>query len=351
MRVALHTGQLRQPVPGGIGRYVEGLLAHLPPAGVEIRRFDGNPLAYEVWQRLRAPAVRAARGADLVHAPSLALPPTGRLPLVVTIHDLAFLTHPGCFTPRGVAFHRRALRIARREAAAVVVPSRFTGDELIDAGFQPSRIHVAHHGVDIPAAPPPPDVLGTLSPGLGSGAPFLLFVGTIEPRKGVDVLLAAHRHLRAEWPDLRLVVAGPAGWGEDLDLDREGVVAPGRVSQDILDALYAHATVAVVPSRTEGFGLPALEAMARGCPVVCSDRGALPEVVGAGGLVVPGADRDAEVLAGALSPILADDAHRAALADAGRTRAIAFTWAASAAAHRHAYGAALRCDEPPGEEP
>ncbi len=342
MKVALHTGQLRQPVPGGIGRYVEGLLAHLPAAGVELRRFDGNPLVYEVWHRLRGPGVRGTRGAELVHAPSLALPPTGRLPLVVTIHDLAFLTHPGCFTRRGVAFHRRALQIARREAVAVVVPSRFTGDELIDAGFQPSRIHVAHHGVDAPATPPPPGVLGTLSPGLGSGAPFLLFVGTIEPRKGVDVLLAAHRHLRGDWPDLRLVVAGPAGWGEDLDLDRDGVVAPGRVAQPVLDALYAHAALVVVPSRTEGFGLPALEAMARGCPVVCSDRGALPEVVGTGGLVVPGADRDAEVLAGALGPLLADDGRRADLAAAGRTRASAFTWAASAAAHRNAYGAALR---------
>jgi glycosyltransferase involved in cell wall biosynthesis len=342
MKVALHTGQLRQSVPGGIGRYIEGLLAHLPAAGVELRRFDGNALAYEVWHRLRFPAIRAARGVDVIHAPSLALPPSGRRPLVVTVHDLAFLTHPGCFTPRGVAFHRRALRIARREAAAVVVPSRFTGDELIDAGFQPSRIHVAHHGVDAPATPPPADALATLSPGLGAGAQFLLFVGTIEPRKGVDVLLAAHRHLRADWPDLRLVVAGPAGWGETPDLDGKGVIAPGRVAQPVLDALYAHTAALVVPSRTEGFGLPALEAMARGCPVVCSDRGALPEVVATGGLVVPGADRDAEVLAAAIGSVLADDTRRADLANAGRARAAAFTWAASATAHRRAYASALR---------
>jgi glycosyltransferase involved in cell wall biosynthesis len=341
VRVALHTGQLRQPVPGGIGRYVEGLLAHLPATGVELQRFDGSPLVYQLWHRLRFPAIRAARGADLVHAPSLALPPAGRHPLVVTIHDLAFLTHPDCFTARGVAFHRRALRIARREAAAVVVPSRFTGDELIDAGFQPSRIQVAHHGVDAPAAPPPAEALASLGPALASGTPFLLFVGTIEPRKGVDVLLAAHRQLRAAHPDLLLVLAGPPGWGDAPDLGGDGVVAPGRVPEETLDALYAHALALVVPSRTEGFGLPALEAMTRGCPVVCSARGALPEVVASGGLIVPGADHDADTLSAALEPLLTDDTRRADLATAGRTRAATFTWAASAAAHHRAYASAV----------
>jgi glycosyltransferase involved in cell wall biosynthesis len=371
LRVALHAGQLDQPVPGGIGRYVEGLLRHLPEAGVTVERFGGGRWLYDSWHRFRRPVVRVP--GDLVHAPSLGIPPAGRRPLVVTIHDLAFQTHPECYPPRGLAFHERGLAIARAEAAAVVVPSEATAAELRDAGFEPERIHVAHHGIDIgalsPLQTPGPDFpaaslnpmqamhphwqpsqgpLGTpVSAGGDHDTPvlgleprsYILFVGTVEPRKGIDVLLAAHTALRGTHPDLRLVIAGPPGWGATPMLDGPGVVAPGRIDEVTLDALYRGAAALAVPSRAEGFGLPALEAMARGCPVVASDAGALPEVVGEGGLLVkPG---DADALAGALDKLLTDPALAASLGAAGHRRAATFTWSACTAAHVAAYEAAL----------
>ncbi|MEW6471876.1 MAG: glycosyltransferase family 1 protein [Actinomycetota bacterium] len=385
LRVALQAGQLDQAVPGGIGRYVEGLLRHLPEVGVTVERFSAGRWRYEAWHRFRRPVVRVP--GDLVHAPSLAVPPPGRRPLVVTVHDLAFRTHPECFPPRGRAFHERGLALARAEAAAVVVPSAATAAELRDAGFEAGRIHVAHHGIDLPppGAPSPsgPDFpaasmnpmqqmhphwqpaegptggaggsagLGTSSVG-DHGPPvlgleprsYLLFVGTVEPRKGVDVLLAAHATLRRHGhPDLRLVVAGPPGWGETPPLDEPGVVAPGRVDEHTLDALYRGAAVLVVPSRSEGFGLPALEAMARGRPVVVSDAGALPEVVGDAGVLVP--PGDAEALAAALDRLLTDAGLAASVGHAGRRRAATFTWSACTAAHLAAYHAALGRPVPP----
>jgi len=379
LRVALHAGQLDQPVPGGIGRYVEGLLKHLPDVGVQVERFGGGRWLYDSWHRFRRPVVRVP--GDLVHAPSLGVPPPGRRPLVVTIHDLAFQTHPECFPPRGRAFHERGLELARAEAAAVVVPSEATAAELRDAGFEPGRIHVAHHGIDlVPLSPletPGPDFpaaslnpmqamhphwqpsegpLGaTGMPGGDNETPvlgleprtYVLFVGTVEPRKGIDVLLAAHDALRHQGhPDLKLVIAGPPGWGETPMLDGPGVVAPGRIDELTLDALYRGAAVLAVPSRSEGFGLPALEAMARGCPVVASDAGALPEVVGDGGLLVkPG---DADALADALQRILTDDSLATSLGAAGYRRAATFTWSACTAAHLAAYHAALGRPAPPG---
>jgi glycosyltransferase involved in cell wall biosynthesis len=358
-------------------------------------------------------------GGDVVHAPSLAVPPPGRRPLVVTVHDLAFRTHPDCFPPRGRAFHERGLSLARAEAAAVVVPSEATAAELRSAGFEPARIHVAHHGIDLPpqqphypqgvdpgaiALPPqephkPQDVAPGAIAGLGPRS-YLLFVGTVEPRKGIDVLVAAHAALRRQGhPDLRLVIAGPRGWGEVPGMDRfldaegaggasggrgveelgraaprgviapgrfttldaegtgifwnddargaggwAGVIAPGRVDEATLDALYRGAAALVMPSRSEGFGLPALEAMARGCPVVASRAGALPEVVGDAGILVPPGDADA--LAAALDRLLTDDSLAATLAAAGRRRAATFTWSACTAAHLAAYHAALGLPAP-----
>jgi glycosyltransferase involved in cell wall biosynthesis len=298
----------------------------------------------------------------------------------VTIHDLAFQTHPECFPSRGRAFHERGLELARAEAAAVITPSEATATELRDAGFEPARIHVAHHGIDLaplsPLETPGPDFpAASLNPMQAMhphwqpsqgplGAPvsaggdqdtpvlgleprsYVLFVGTVEPRKGIDVLLAAHDALRHHGhPDLRLVIAGPPGWGETPMLDGPGVVAPGRIDEVTLDALYRGAAALAVPSRAEGFGLPALEAMARGCPVVASDAGALPEVLGEAGLLVkPG---DADALAGALERILTDDSLATSLGAAGHRRAATFTWSACTAAHVAAYHAALGSAAPP----
>lgn len=352
--VAIHAGQLLQPVPGGIGRYVRSLIAALPRAGAAPRAFGagirpadlcgtwddlGRPAGaarYELWHRLRRPAVRVP--GDVVHATSLAVPPAPGRPLVVTVHDLVFLRQPEHLTARGVSFHRRGLELARREAAAVIVPTAWGREDLVQEGFEADRIHVALHGVEV-GPPPPPAVSASALDRLGVRPPFILFASTIEPRKGVVDLLAAHATLVATHPEVSLVLAGPQGWGAVHDLDRPGVVATGNVADADLDVLYRAALCLAHPTSYEGFGLQVAEAMARGCPVVTTDVSCIPEVAGGAAVLVPVGDHDA--LVAALRRMVEDGEHRAERATAGEVRARTLTWAASAAAHVAAYAAAV----------
>jgi len=352
MKVALHVGQLRQPVPGGIGTYVRGLIASLPATGVTLSTFASGPgeptwpdyrdlgrprppLRYSLWHALRRPRVRT--DADLVHAPTLAIPPTRPTPLVVTVHDVAFLRFPDAFPRHGVRFHRRGLKLARRRASAVIVPSAYTASELVTEGFEPDLLFVAPHGAPVVRPRAEAEVDAVLD-ALEVPTPFVLAVGTLEPRKGLRTLFASFAELRLR--DATLVVAGPAGWGETRvppDVKALGAVAP-----DVLDALYRRASACAVPSVYEGFGLPALEAMAYGTPVVASDTASLPEVVGpAGRLVSPG---DVDGWAEALASLVGDSEERERLGAAGRARAEGFTWARSAVAHVDAYRAAMSRD-------
>ncbi len=357
LRVALHVGQLLQRVPGGIGRYVEGLFGALPRAGVEVVSFAagdpsvhraagwpsftalGHPYApwrYELWHRLRFPPVRI--DADVVHAPSLAVPPTGRRPLVVTVNDVAFLRYPEMFTRQGVRFHRRGLDLARRDARAVIVPSTFTRDELLREGFDASLLFVAHHGVDIPGHLAD-DVLALRLRRVGVAPPFVLSVGTLEPRKNIPFLARVVARVRERHPEVTLVRVGPPGWGDVTSIEGPGVRELGAVDEDTLDALYRAATVCAMPSHYEGFGLPVLEAMARGCPVVASSTSSLPEVVGdAGALVAP---NDDDGWFDALVRVVEDEEGRDARRRASVERARRFTWTESAHVHREAYEAAL----------
>ena len=357
MTVALHVGQLFQPVPGGIGRYVYELMLALRAGGTDVVPFAAGdpdprlrgalsgfvglghpypPVRYELWHRFRRPVVRI--DADVVHAPSLAVPPT-RLPLVVTVNDVAFLHHPEAFTKRGLAFHRRGLELARRDADVVVTPSEFTRRELVAVGFDPDAVFVAHHGVTRDDRTDATAVDGHLER-LGLEPPFVLAVGTIEPRKNLPVLVAALERVRVDRPDITLVLAGPRGWLEVPGLERPWVRELGAVDEPTLDALYRRATLYAMPSRYEGFGLPVLEAMARGCPVIAADAASLPEVVGDAGLLVgPGGVDD---WADGLTRLLADPEARARVAELGHARAARFTWSSSAEHHQAAYDEAVR---------
>lgn len=362
MRVALHVGQLLQPLPGGIGRYAWSLATNLPQTGIAVTPFaagdiptewqpslpgyknigwPNGPLRYELWHRLRRPVIRVP--SDVIHAPSLAIPPPGRVPLVVTAHDLAFLRHPNAFTRRGVAFHRRGLAITYREAAIVLTASQFAFDELISVGFEPRRLRLVPHGVAVPATESDAVITKRLRR-IGVQQPFALFVGTLEPRKGLDTLAKAFGITRKRHPDLSLVIVGPQGWLAVPALDGPGIRALGHVDELTLDALYHRAELCAVPSLYEGFGLPALEAMARGCPVIASSGTSLTEVVGASGLLVP--PNDVEAWTDALQSLLDDPTARNELATLGRERSQQFTWSASAQAHAAAYKDAVEMTRP-----
>jgi glycosyltransferase involved in cell wall biosynthesis len=352
MRVAVHAGQLHQPVPGGIGLYITALVARLPAFGVEPVAFAagsrprtmpaavpwidlGPPhgsVRYELWHRARRPVVRI--DADVVHAPSLAIPPIRAQPLVVTVHDIAFMRFPNATTPRGASFHRRGLEIARREATLVLSPSTFTRDELIREGFAADDVLLAPLGVNSPL-PRDPSEIDAVVARCGIREPFLLTVGTVEPRKDLPTIVAATQRLRTRRPELTLVIVGPHGWGDVRGIDGPGVHVVGELPWRTVDALIRRASACCIASRYEGFGLPALEALARGAPLVAANDSALTEVVGDAGLLfTPG---DVDEMTAALERVLEDPALCADLARKGRLRAETMTWEASAQAHAAAF--------------
>jgi len=355
VKVALHTGQLLQPVPGGIGRYARAMIRHLPTSGIELEAFAAGPrpggvpaavsytdlgwprgsLRYEMWHRFRRPKLRVE--ADIVHAPSLAIPPVHGRPLVVTVHDIAFVRLPRASTRRGIAFHRRGLQLARDHAQLVIAPSVFTRDELLLEGFAPEQLRIAPLGCD-PPEPLADDVVDALVGMTGVKSPFVLAVGTVEPRKDLPVAADAITRLR-ETRDVTLVIVGPPGWGEVGGLDRPGVRRLGPVRWEILDSLYRRARACCLPSTYEGFGLPAAEALARGCPVVASGGGAMAEIVGDAGILCPAGD--VEAFADALARIIDDDDVHADLARRGPHRASLFSWSSSAARHADVYREAI----------
>ena len=350
LRVAMTLEQSWHRVPGGTAvaalRLAEALAArpelditgvaaaHRSPApdpwspAVPVRHLPLPRRAlYEAWQRLRWPPVERVTGRmDVLHATTLAVPPR-RAPLVVTIHDLAWLEYPELFTRRGVAFFDRGLALARADADLVMCSSRATQKACEEAGFESSRLRLVPLGVRIARATP--EEAGRVRARYGLGRPYILWTGTIEPRKNLAGLLDAHARLGRE---LDLVLAGPKGWNEDLDAlitkSKGRVRALGFVPAPDLAALYAGAEVFCFPSLLEGFGLPVLEAMAQGTPVVTSRGTSTEELAeGAGVLVDP---RDAGSIAGGLASVIDDHELAAHLAAAGRARAAEYTWEKSA---------------------
>jgi glycosyltransferase involved in cell wall biosynthesis len=349
VRVLVVAEQLRRPVPGGIGTYIRGLLGALEGADVTLwasrpPRRGADPLAAlgrpVVTSALPAPAlvrawdrglVRPPGRPDAVHATSFAVPPAGGAPLSAMVHDLAWRHFPDAYPDRGRSWHEAALGRVMDRAQMMVVPSSAVADDLLAAGAPAARVEVIEEGCDH-LAPADDDGASALLAGLGVTGDFLLTVSTLEPRKNLPRLLAAYDSVHDRLPPL--LVVGPTGWGPAVR-PGPGVVLAGPVGGGILTALFTRARLlAYVPLR-EGFGLPVVEAMSCGTPVVASP------VPSAGGAALEVDPFDVDAIAAALVVAATDDLRRSDLVDAGRARAAGLTWAAAARGHVQLW-AALR---------
>ncbi len=371
MKVAFHVDQLWFSAPGGIGTYVWELFTALGGAdpSVEIVPFRSSwqhdpprmwllarpPVVvpgtiralYPSWDLLGRPALpETLADAAVVHATNPAAVPPVRdgQRLVVTVHDLAFDLFPELFPRSWRWLYRAGLRAAVKRADAILVPSKSSAQDLCSrTPVDPTRVHVIPLAPSLATSEDDPAVVLAR---LGVTAPYVLSVGTIEPRKNLTRLVRAYRQVAPDVPHA-LVLAGPPGWhAEELEaeLARPGtgtIVRTGRVTDEQLDALYRGTDAFVYPSLYEGFGLPVLEAMARGVPAIASNTSSLPDVAGDAALLVD--PTDVSEIAEALARVLTDRTLAGDLRTRGRERAATFTWGATANAtldvYRHVTGA------------
>lgn len=360
-RVSLDASAIPDPA-GGAGRYVLALASALARRDdvdltVICRSGDGTrwprPVAARApalrpvrlaWEQVGLPRVVRGLGVAVHHGPHYTMPRALGRPAVVTVHDLSFLTHPEWHQRTKVAMFRSAIRLAARRAAALVAVSDATADLLAALVRPVVPVHVIPHGVDhVLFGPDDPGDDATARARHGIDAPYVAFLGTLEPRKDVPTLVRAFDTVAASAPELTLVLAGARGWGaEAVDAaigaatHAERIKVLGYVPDAEMPAVLRGAAVVCYPSLEEGFGLPVLEAMACGAPVVTTAATVMEEVAaGAAVLAAPG---DAASLAEAIEHALSGDgaADRRAL---GLSVAARHTWDASAAAHAEVYRA------------
>lgn len=358
---------------GGVGRYVDSLLAALDADGARMSVVC-QPRDAELYSRIaprttvvpaiEAVATRTARltweqatlprlvrrlKADVLHSPHYTTPLANPAASVVTLHDATFFTDAKLHSPVKARFFRAWTRAALRRATLCVVPSEATACELARvAGAHHRRLHVTYHGVDPDRFHPPTlEETDAVRRRLDlHDQPYVAFLGALEPRKNVPALISGFTmacRQRTQRP--ALVLAGQPGWDSRVERalqavpHRIRVIRAGYLPFDDLAGFLGGADVVAYPSIGEGFGLPVLEAMACGAAVLTTRRLSLPEV---GGDAVAYCGVDAPDIAVGLTELLDDSGRRDALSAAAQLRAKEFTWAASAAQHRAAYERAYR---------
>jgi glycosyltransferase involved in cell wall biosynthesis len=308
----------------------------IPNTSVVRRFMPARPL-HLLWDRVPFPPLEWFLRCDVFHATNFLAPPTRRTPVVVTVHDLAFVHHPETCHPYVQSFAELLPPVLKR-AAAVIAVSRFTADEL--AGWVPEvadRVTVVPNGGHARAP--------ATTTGIDPGPPYVLLLGTLGVRKNLPLLLDAFVMLRGRGAELRLVLAGAPDPLVDVDAlltERrivDDVTVTGYIDDGRAAALLEGAAALAFPSLYEGFGMPLVEAMDAGTPVVAVRSGATPETVGDAAVLVP--PRDVEGFAAAIASVVEDGELRRRLIDAGRRRSTEFTWSRTAVETLAVYGRAL----------
>jgi glycosyltransferase involved in cell wall biosynthesis len=351
----------------GINWYIHNLLKHLPEAdeGIRYTAFLGErsypgetglglrfsrlpthrPPVRILWEQAVQPWSLRLAGVDLLHSPAFVSPLIANCPTIITVHDLSFLLYPKGFRRWNRGYLRLFTRLSVTKARRVIAVSQTTRDDLLRLyGLSPEKVDVIHNGVDPAFRRLPVDQVALFRVRRGLPERFVLFVGTLEPRKNVVRLIEAYAHLPPSCPPLMLV--GGKGWLYDEVLSKVEELAladkihfVGYVAAEELPLWYNAAEIFVYPSLYEGFGLPPLEAMACGTPVITSTASSLPEVVGQAGVLIDPADVLA--LASAMAQVLGDAAMQAQMEMAGLEQAKHFSWPKAAFLTASSYRQAL----------